>query len=185
MSYNSNTTNISITTAADNFATYGNGTTVTSNTANETIIGSQISFSGFQLLSSTRDSNGNYDLGDAVLSITNGSTDFLDATLSNAVLIPDSSVAGSDSLLQATLLFPTQQAGLNSRFLNEFFGGLGSLTQGVFNMRTSILGATSNLTISGTSSGSVVVGESVPEPGSALMVVVGLCGVVAGRWRGR
>ncbi|HUO10147.1 MAG TPA: PEP-CTERM sorting domain-containing protein [Phycisphaerae bacterium] len=180
MNYNSNTSTLSITTSSDAFATYNDGTTVTSNTANETIIGSQISLSGFQLLSSTPDSNGNFDLGDCILSITNGSTVFLDATLSNALLIPDHSVAGSDSLLQATLLFPSQQAGLNSQYLNEFFGNLGPGTQGVFNMRTSILGATSNLTISGSSTGNLVVGQSVPEPASVLMLAIGLSGAAAG-----
>ncbi|MBV9813813.1 MAG: hypothetical protein JO326_13780 [Acetobacteraceae bacterium] len=77
LNYNGNG-GLSIQNFSDAFATYLDGSTTFSNTPFETIIGSQITVSGLQVLGSA---NGAFQLSNGLLSITNGSSVYLDATI--------------------------------------------------------------------------------------------------------
>lgn len=163
-----------------NFVEYLDGTVIGANTEFETIIGSPISLTALQLVGPSPEFPGAFRLSDGFLSIEMGQGIFVSASLSNVLLIPDDSIPGFDSVLQASLLWPEHQVGLTSRFLDEFFGQLSLGSEGLLNFHSSILSTTLNLSRSGSSVGTVDVnGTSVPEPAAILLVGTGLAGIGA------
>jgi hypothetical protein len=87
-------------------------------------------------------------------------------------VIPDTSISGFDSVLQATLIWQESQATLTSRYLDELYGTLRAGVAITLLFRSSLLGATDNLAHSGASSGIVVVTNTIaPESVSDLITI--------------
>jgi hypothetical protein len=166
-----------------NFVTYRNGTTVTANSATESIIGSPLTLSPLTLIGPSPDLPGAYRLSDALLFIENGSDVFLSATLQHVLLIPDGSVPGFDTLLQGTLSWTESMTGLNSRFLDEFYAGMVGGHDTLFDFYTNLLGVTGNLATAGTSFGILTVNSTIPEPSTLLLLGGSMFSLLLGRRR--
>ena len=162
-----------------NFAEYADGTKITANSATESIIGSVMTLSSMALMGPSPDLSGAFRLSDALLFIESGQDVFLSATLGNMLLIPDASIPGFDSLLQGTILWEESVAGLNSRFLDEFYSSMTGGNDGLFNFHTNLLSVTDNLAHSGVSFGIVDVnGTAIPEPSTLLLLATALAGLL-------
>jgi hypothetical protein len=168
-----------------NFAEYRDGTVVTANSVTESIIGSTLTLSPMALIGPSPDLSGAFRLTDALLFIESGQDVFLSATFGDMLLIPDTSVPGFDSLLQGTFRWAESLAGLNSRFLDEFYSSMTGGPDGLFNFHTNLLGVTDNLTQSGVSSGIVDTNGAVPEPSTFTLLCLGTIGLFGDAWRRR
>lgn len=147
-----------------NFVQYDDGQVLRVNTSTETIIGSYLAIRGCQLVGSAPSPPGAFQLTDSYpFSVILGPGYYLNATLTQVYLYPDSSVPGFDCVVQGYLFWQesdTPCGGLGeSRFLDELYEQL-QFTPGLsttFQFRTNLLAATSNLTNSASSPGIVVV----------------------------
>ena len=90
------------------------------------------------------------------------------------LLIPESPGSSFDSLLQATISLQEGGFGLGSQFINEFFSPASNGWQ--LDFETNLLAATDNLTISGTSTGVLLVNTVVPEPSTLALIGTWLAG---------
>jgi hypothetical protein len=160
---------------AFDFVEYQDGTVATTNSASESIIGSMIEIDPTSLIGPSPDVAGAFQLGDSYLVIANNLQDptenvFLSGALVQLLLIPQSSSGGFDSVLQATISPQEAGMGLGSSFLNQLLaanpgGGL------QLDFETNLLAATDDLTVSGSSTGTVLVNINGPEPSTAVLFV--------------
>jgi hypothetical protein len=166
---------------AMNFVEYRNGQVVTSNSASESIIGSHISIDPASLIGLSPDIPGAFQLGDSYLLVANDvlsptKNTFLSGALLQVLLIPESPGSPFDSLLQATISLQEGGFGLGSQFINEFFDP--AIDGWQLDFETNLLAATDNLTISGISTGILLMNTTVvPEPSTLMMIGTWLAGL--------
>jgi hypothetical protein len=168
------------------FVKYRNGQVVTSNSASESIIGSQISIDPASIIGMSPDVPGAFQLSDSYLLVANDTASptqntFFSGALLQVLLIPEPPGSEFDSTLQATISLQEGGFGLGSQFISEFFGAASAGWQ--LDFETDLLAATDNLTISGTSTGVLLTNTVVPEPPSIFLFAVGLLGLAAIRRR--
>ncbi len=149
-----------------NFVEYSDGTVIRSNTPTETIIGSLIAIPAMQVVGPSPDIPGAFGLTPVTPFAVELGTDFyLSSGLMDVLLIPDTSVVGFDSVLQALLFWNETELGLVSRYLDELDAtAVGPAVESTLQFRTFILGATANLTKPGSSPGTVSVTNTIVVP---------------------
>ena len=163
-----------------NFVMYRDGKTVTSNSATESIIGSQISIDPTTLIGHSPDVPGAFQLGDSYLMVANDllnptQNTFLSGALLQVLLIPETD-GEFDSRLQATISLQEGGFGLGSQFISEFFGPPSQGWQ--LDFETNLLAVTDNLTISGVAAGVVLMNTTaIPELSTWTMMLLGLAGL--------
>lgn len=89
---------------------------------------------------------GAWRLTDSFISFGSLGLPSLYATLTDVLLIPDSSVPGFDSVIQASLVWAQERPAFGSRVLDEFYGPDSPVAQPTLFLRTNLLAATSGLT---------------------------------------
>ena len=129
---------------------------------------------------------GAFQLGDSYLSVAEDlqnptENTFLSGALLQELLIPEAAGSEFDSQLQATISPQESGLGLGSQFVSEFFDPASAGWQ--LDFETNLLAATDNLTISGTSTGVLLINTVVPEPAAVLLYATGLLGLAAIRRR--
>jgi PEP-CTERM motif-containing protein len=159
------------------FATYFDGTSVTSSLF-DSIIGSQINIGDMNILGPSSSVPGAFQLSDSGLSLTLDGLTLLQAELTDGLLIPDLLNPGMADI-QASLAFLEEgRLGTGSRYLDEHFSL--SAAAALF-FRSNLLAATSGLSRPGAASGVVSVASTesvVPEPASLILMSTGLLALV-------
>jgi hypothetical protein len=158
------------------FVQYSDGTIIHSNNPTESIIGSPISIGNMTVTGPSSTIPGAFLLSDSSLSVATSSSVYLSATLTNDLIYPDPAHPGMD-ILQATLVWQESQTGSNSQYISQLYSTLGITSETTVFWETSILSATNGLTTSGSSEGNLIItNASVPEPGTAWLLGLGLAG---------
>jgi hypothetical protein len=179
--YDSVTGKISFRGGQIDFARYNDGST---SDPSENILGQEILIDPMMKLGTSPDVPGAFELSDSLLYIGQSGAESFRASLTRALLIPDSSVPGFDSVIQARLVWEQARLSGASRFLHEVYG-LGSIDEPMdLFFRTNLLAATNGLTQSGVTSGPLFVAAVVPEPASAALVIL-MWGAAVGIGRSR
>ena len=180
IAYDAATHTFQFSPGAMNFVMYRDGKTVTSNSATESIIGSQISIDPTTLIGHSPDVPGAFQLGDSYLMVANDllnptQNTFLSGALLQVLLIPETD-GEFDSRLQATISLQEGGFGLGSQFISEFFGPPSQGWQ--LDFETNLLAVTDNLTISGVAAGVVLMNTTaIPELSTWTMMLLGLAGL--------
>ncbi len=143
------------------------------------LLGATVSIGAMQPLSQPSDIAGALLLSDAPLSIRRGSEVLLSATLSRPLLYNDRSVAGFDSVLQATLLWDFADLAAGSHLLDLFYAPNGGLAEDGLTLlwRSNLLSQTDGLTRATAADaglGRLYIGAAVPEPAAAWLLCAGL-----------
>jgi len=174
-----------------NFVQYKDGSVLRMNTSFESVIGSQVTIDPMKVTGPSS-IPGAFQLQDSFIDVAFGSSIFHIATLTNDVLIPDSSVPGFDSVLESTLVWNTSVPNLPSQYLSQLEDMLqngdpkGDLETELF-FRTNLLDAsvTNDLTMSGKSTAGsfeITPAFAIPEPRSVILAGIGCLAVLGGYW---
>ncbi len=156
------------------FVKYADGTSGPS----DTLAGSTLSVSPMRLLGPDADIPGAWTLDDSSLMITQSDGLIpLIATLVDAFIVPDTSVSGANSVLQATLTWSMGDLTLGSRAMKEFFPTQGQQEMEFF-VRGNFLDTFGNPLL-GTFAASQVV--SLPAPSVGVLAACGLLGAARRR----
>jgi len=156
------------------FATYFDGTTVGSS-LEDVVIGSLIRIGDMDILGPSSDVPGALELSDSGISLVLNGETLLQAELTHGLLIPDPVDSGVADLQAALTFLEEGRVGIGSRYLDEHFRL--SNAAGLF-FRSNLLAATNGLSDSGSAFGVVSIAstDAVPEPGTAVLLVMGLAG---------
>ena len=171
---------LSFTAGAIDFTSYGDGSTNRS-PALDFAVGSQVAIGDMTILGPSSLS-GAFDLSDSGISLTRNGRVIFQGELVNGLLIPDPQHSGWAHVQARFGFFEEGSALPGSRFMQEHFG---EATEGGFFMDADLLLATNGLAVPGTGHGIALVAGVIPEPASAVLMVVGLALVVGRVLRSR
>jgi hypothetical protein len=182
-SYDSSTQTIQLQGGSTNFAKYSDGT---NGNLSDAIIGTNISVQPMHIVGPSPDVPGAMQLSDSDISFSLGSTTYLTAGLTDALVYPDFSVPGFDSVVQASLYWSQGDLTLGSRILSEFYpnDGVGQ-NEIVLFYRSNLLSQTAQLTRSGSALGMLAVSNAVPEPAAVALILAGAAALIGAPRRRR
>lgn len=158
MSYDATTGSLDFLPGSIGSIQYADGSTTQQNNSTESLIGASITMGSTTFRGPSSDVPGAYSFAETGVVLRKDQDRVLIGTLTDVLLIPDSSQEGADSVLQATLVWKESLRGVPSRYLDED-DSLGSRTTVFF--YTDLLAATSNLAASGSASGTFSISNTV------------------------
>ncbi len=112
----------------------------------EDLIGAQVFLTGLHLEGPSAEVPGAWRMGDQVIEIVKGSSIFLNGSMTRVLLVPDNSIPGYDSVIQATISWPQSGGGVRSRFVDRVTEDSAAQREMGFFIRTNLLSATAGLT---------------------------------------
>jgi len=178
LSYDAGTGMLTFSPGTVNVAQYLDGSSTTSNGPTESIIDSTITVQPTALIGPDPQIPGAYDFADTLVQVAQGSTIYLEGTLSDTRVYPDSSVAGDTSELVGDLTWEDTYPGLGSRYLTEDLSF--SVLDDLF-ADGNLIADTSGFTQDGSASGPIEIASVsvTPEPSTLWLVAIGVMALAA------
>jgi len=160
-SYDADTGALDLAPSQIDFTIYRSGS---SSHPDETLVGADVVIDTMIKIGPSGSVSGAYEFSDANIVISVTSDAFVQGSLTDVLLIPDSSVGGFDSVLQATLAWDYSVGGIRSPVLDDIYGPTQPGEDRLLLFRSNLLTETSGLTMdSPSSSGTLDLAVAQPD----------------------